>query len=88
MNNVAIHHEADLFKLIILVASIVVSMFLATALVALIFMPNQLIMSMYTDDITFLLPLALSTMCSAIVLACYVRSYLSRQKIKQATNYG
>ena len=80
MNNVAIHHEADLFKLIILVASIVVSMFLATALVALIFMPNQLIASMPRGDVGFLLPLTLSALCSATVLALYVRSHMSRSK--------
>ncbi len=87
MNNIAIP-EIGLFRLVILVASIVIAVFLTTALVALIFMPNQLIMSMYTDDITFLLPLALSTMCSAIVLACYVRSYLSRLRVEQAISHG
>lgn len=86
MNNIAIP-EIGLFRLVILVASIVITVFLTTALVALIFMPNQLIKSMYTGDITFLLPLALSTVCSAFVLACYVRTHLSKQKLEQAIKH-
>jgi len=79
MNKAAVH-EASLFKLIILVACIVVAMFFATALVALAFMPNQLITGMSSEDITFLLPLALSVVCSASVLAWYVQSHRSRSK--------
>ena len=77
MNNLAIH-ETSLFKLVILVAGIVVGMFLMTVLVALIFMPNQLMMSMPAEDIRFLLPLTLATLCSAVVLAFYARSHMSR----------
>lgn len=79
MNKAPIH-EPSLFKLIILVACIVVAMFCATALVALVFMPNQLITSMPFEDITFLLPLTLSAICSASVLAWYVLSRRSRSK--------
>jgi len=79
MNKAAIH-EPSLFKLIILVACIVVAMFFATALTALVFMPNQLITGMPFEDMTFLLPLALSTLCSASVLAWYVQSHRSRSK--------
>ncbi|MBB5216021.1 ABC-type sugar transport system permease subunit [Parapusillimonas granuli] len=73
-------HEPSLYKLIILVACIVVAMFFATALVALVFMPNQLIAGMLFEDIAFLLPLALSTLCSASVLAWYVQSHRCRSK--------
>jgi len=79
MNKAPIH-EPSLFKLIILVACIVVAMFFATVLVALAFMPSQLISGMPSEDMTFLLPLALSTVCSASVLAWYVRSHRSRFK--------
>lgn len=79
MNNVAMH-ETNLFKLIILVAGIVIAMFFSTVLVALLFMPNQLIMSMPSEDIRFLLPMALATMCSVFVLARYAQSHLSRFK--------
>ena len=79
MNNVALH-ETSLFKLIILVTGIVVAMFFATAFVALIFMPKQLIASMPFEDITFLLPLALATICSASVLARYVQLHWSKFK--------
>lgn len=78
--NKAVIHETSLFKLVILVACIVVAMFCATVLVALVFMPNQLITGMPSEDITFLLPLALSTVCSASVLAWYVQSHRSRSK--------
>lgn len=73
-------HEAGLFKLIILIACIVVAMFFATVLMALVFMPTQIITGMSFDDITFLLPLALATVCSASVLAWYVRSHRGRSK--------
>lgn len=73
-------HETCLFKSVALIACIVVAMFFATVLVALIFMPNQLIMSMPAEDVRFLAPLALSTACSVIVLAHYARSYKSRFK--------
>lgn len=79
MNKAAVH-EPSLFKLIMLVAFIVVAMFFTTVLVALAFMPNQLITGMPSEDITFLLPLALSTICSASVLAWYVQSHRSRTK--------
>lgn len=79
MNQAAVH-EPSLYKLIILVACIVVAMFFATALVALVFMPNQLITSMLFEDVAFLLPMALSTLCSASVLAWYVQSHRSRFK--------
>lgn len=79
MNNRALF-EAGLFKVVILVAAIVVAMFLATSLVGLAFIPNQLIVGMPSEDITFLFPMALATLCSAIVLAFYVRSYMSRSK--------
>lgn len=79
MNKAAIH-EPSLFKLIILVACVVIAMFCATVLVALVFMPNQLITGMSFEDIKFLLPLALSTVCSAGVLAWYVQSHRSRSK--------
>ena len=79
MNKAAVH-EPSLFKLIILVAGIVVAMFFATVLVALVFMPSQLITGMPAEDITFLLPLTLSTVCSASVLAWYVQSHRSRSK--------
>ena len=79
MHNAAIH-ETCLFKLVILVAGIVVGMFLMTVLMALIFMPNQLMMSIPTGDVRFLLPLTLSTVCSVIVLAFYARSHRSRFK--------
>lgn len=79
MNKAAIH-EPSLYKLIILVACIVVAMFCATVLVALVFMPNQLITGIPFEDITFLLPLTLSTICSASVLAWYVQSHRYRSK--------
>jgi len=73
-------HEASLFKLIILIACIVVAMFLATVLMALVFIPSQIITSMLSEDITFLMPLALATVCSASVLAWYAHSHRSRSK--------
>src|SRR5690606_20304325 len=73
MNKAAIH-EASVFKLIILIACIVVAMFFATVLLALVFLPNQLITGLLSEDKTFLLPLGLSAVCSASVLAWYVRS--------------
>jgi len=73
-------HEASLFKLIILVACIVVAMFFATVLMALIFMPNQIITGMASEDIRFLLPLALAAVCSASGLAWYVRSHRCRSR--------
>lgn len=79
MNNLALH-EKNLFKLVVLVAGIVIAMFLSTVLVALLFMPNRLIASMPSEDITFLLPMALATLCSGIVLARYARTHLSRFK--------
>lgn len=84
MSNIAIPttgpiFETSLFKITILVAAIVIAMFLSTVLVALIFMPNQVILNMFTQDIRFLLPLTLSAMCSGIVLAGYARSQLPRQ---------
>ena len=84
MNNTTIP-EAGLFKLVLLVAGIVVAMFLATVLVALIFMPNPLIVNMLTDDIKFLLPLCLSTLCSAIVLGTYTRSHLNKTRKKSSS---
>lgn len=77
MHKAAIH-EASLFKLIVLVTCIVVAMFFTTVLMALAFMPNGLITSLPSEDITFLLPMALATLCSASVLAWYVQSYRSR----------
>ena len=74
MNKAAIH-EASVFKLIILIACIVVAMFFATVLLALVFLPNQLITGLLSEDKTFLLPLGLS---SASVLAWYARSRRSR----------
>jgi len=79
MNNRTVF-ETGLFKLVILVTALVVAMFFATGLVGLAFMPNELIVGMPAEDITFLLPMAFATICSAIVLAHYVRSYLSRPK--------
>lgn len=79
MNNKSIP-EPELFRLVFLVASIVIAMFFATAFVALLFMPNQLIVGMFTDDFRFLLPMALATLCSVIVLVSYARSHLSRYK--------
>ena len=79
MKSIAIPH-AGLLKVVILVTGIVVAMFLATVLVALAFMPNQLIVTMLGEDIGFLVPLILSTVCSAIVLARYVRTQMSRGK--------
>lgn len=77
MNKAAIH-EASVFKLIILIACIVVAMFFATVLLALVFLPNQLITGLLSEDKTFLLPLGLSAVCSASVLAWYARSRRSR----------
>lgn len=79
MSKAAIH-EPSVFKLIILVACIVVAMSFTAALMALAFMPNQLITGMPFEDMTFLLPLALSAICSASVLAWYVRSHRSRSR--------
>jgi len=79
MHKAAIN-EASLFKLIILVASIVVAMFLATVLMALIFMPTQLIAGIPSEDLTFLLPLALATLCSGSVLARYIQTHRSRSR--------
>src|SRR5690606_37000520 len=59
-------------------ASIVVAMFLATVLMALIFMPTQLIAGIPSEDLTFLLPLALATLCSGSVLARYIQTHRSR----------
>ncbi|MDR4127205.1 hypothetical protein [Yanghanlia caeni] len=73
-------NEASLFKLIVVIAGIVVAMFLATVLMALAFMPNQLIAGMSTEDMTFLLPLGLAALCSGSMLAWYVQSYRSRSK--------
>lgn len=72
--------EASLFKLIMLIACIVVAMFFATVLTALAFMPNQLITGMSSEDIRFLLPLGLAALCSGSLLAWYVQSYRSRFK--------
>ena len=85
MDNGAIH-ETSLFKVTLLVAGIVVGMFCSTVLVALIFMPNQLIASMPFEDIGFLLPMALATVCSASVLALYIRSHRSRYKVARSAN--
>ena len=79
MNRVAIH-EPSLYKLIILVASIVIAMFFGTALTALVFMPSQLITGMQLENMAFLLPLALSAICSASILAWYLHSHRSRSK--------
>lgn len=79
MKSIAIP-QAGLLKLVILVTGIVVAMFLATVLVALAFMPSQLIVSMPGEDIRFLVPLILSTVCSAIVLGRYVRTHMSSSK--------
>ena len=79
MNKASVHGPS-LFKLIILVVCTVVAMFCATVLVALVFMPTQLITRMPFEDVTFLLPLALSTLCSASVLGWYVQSHRSRSK--------
>ena len=79
MPNAAVN-EAGLFKLIVLIACIVVAMFFATVLMALAFMPSQLLTGMFSDDITFLLPLALAALCSASLLGWYVRSYRCRSK--------
>jgi len=79
MHKAAIN-EASLFKLILLVACIVVAMFFTTVLMALVFMPNQVIAGMASEDLTFLLPMTLATICSASVLARYVKSYKSRSR--------
>lgn len=79
MNNPTVH-ETELFKLTFLVAGIVVAMFLSTVLVALVFMPNQLIASMPFEDIRFLFPMALATICSMTVLGLYARTHKSRSK--------
>jgi len=71
-------HEASVFKLIILVTCIVVAMFVATVLMALAFMPTGLIAGLPSEDITFLLPLAMATLCGASGLAWYVQSYRTR----------
>ena len=77
MNKASVH-EPSLFRLVILIACIVVAMFCATVLMALVFMPKQLIAGMPLEDMTFLLPMALSTLCSATVLGWYVQTYRSR----------
>ncbi|MGE4124225.1 MAG: hypothetical protein AB7E59_03045 [Pusillimonas sp.] len=79
MNKASVH-EPSLFKFIILITCIVVAMFGATVLVALVFMPGPLIARLPFEDVTFLLPLALSTLCSASVLGWYVQSHRSRSK--------
>jgi len=79
MSRIAIH-EPSLYKLIILVACIVIAMFFGTVLTALAFMPSQLITGMQFENMTFLLPLALSAICSASVLAWYVQSHRSRSR--------
>lgn len=79
MSKAAIH-EPSIFKLIILVASIVVAMFCATVLMALAFMPSQLIAGMPFEDVRFLLPMAFATLCSASILAWYVQSHRARFK--------
>jgi len=79
MHNPALH-DTSLFKLTFLVAGIVVAMFFATVLVALACMPSQLIAGMPFEDITFLFPLALGAVCSASVLAWYVRTHKSKAK--------
>ena len=79
MNNMAIR-ETDLFKLVVLVAGIVVGMFFATVLVGLVFMPNPLMMRMPSEDMAFLLPMTFATICSVVVLAFYAQSYRTRLK--------
>lgn len=79
MNHLALP-QAELFKLVILVASIVVAVFFSTVLVAFIFMPTQLFWSMHTQDIRFLVPMALATVCSATVLGLYCRTNWFRFK--------
>lgn len=79
MSKAAIH-EPGVFKLIILVACIVVAMFCATVLMALAFMPNQLIAGMPFEDMRFLLPMTFATLCSASILGWYVQSHRSRFK--------
>ena len=71
--------EASLFKLVILISCIVVAMFVSAVLMALAFMPSGLIAGLPTEDTTFLLPLALATLCATSILAWYVRSYRVRQ---------
>jgi len=70
--------ETGLFRLVFLVAGIVIAVFCSTVLVALVFMPNQLIASMFSEDLRFLLPMTLSTLCSGSVLVLYARSHRSR----------
>jgi len=72
--------DAALFKLVILVAAIVVAMFLTTGLVGLAFMPGNLLLGLPTEDISFLWPMAFATFCSAIILGWYARSHMSRTK--------
>lgn len=79
MHNIAIP-EAGLYKLVILVASIVVSVFCSTVLVALVFMPSQVFWSIPTEDVRFLIPMALATVCSGFVLTRYIQSQRSRLK--------
>jgi len=79
MNNRS-EFDASLFKLVFLVTAIVVAMFLTTGLVGLAFMPSNLILGLLTEDMSFLLPMAFATLCSAGVLAWYARSYVSRTK--------
>ena len=73
-------HEPSLYKLIILIAGIVIAMFLGTMLTALAFMPSQVITGMQYENMIFLLPLALSAICSASVLAWYFQSYRARSR--------
>jgi len=71
-------YETCLFKVVILVASIVVSVFCFTMLTALVFMLSKVFFSIPTEDIKFLVPMALATLCSGSVLACYIRTHKSR----------
>ena len=79
MNNRAVF-ETGLFKVVILVTGIVIAMFLTTVLVGLAFMPGPLISRLPTEDMTFLVPMAFATVCSAVILARYVRTHVSKNK--------
>ena len=79
MNKASVH-EPSLLRLVILVTCIVVAMFCIPVLMGLLFMPKQLIAGMPLEDMKFLMPMALATLCSAGVLGWYVQTYRSRSR--------
>ena len=87
MNKASVH-EPSLFRLVILIACIVVAMFGATVLTALIFMPKHIIAGMPLEEMTFLMPMALATLCSATVLGWYVQTYRTRSRKNDKKEIG